>query len=881
MNINYYYLLFFSLVTSQLLSQTLPGVVQNEFGEVIPSGYVVQYKDSISKSVVAYTLIRNGIFNLKVKNTKNNQSVSIEVFSENHQSLRTKIEFPPTEKLFVELVKDDQNLLNEVLVSKESKFTVKKDTVSFRVSAYKTLEDRKVEDVIKRLPGISVDEQSGAIYYNGVSIENITLDGDDLFRYNYTIASKNINLSLIDEIEVVENYSRNKLLKGIENSDKISVNLKLKKNITDINGSLETNQGVFDDFSLAYANNLNVMTLNSRFKSFGNLSLNNIGVDNSPFSILNATSIEDVNEKNKSFEPIIIEPGFNSFIENERANINANIFSSFNSLYKVNKKISINTSLYFSRDELKNTQLLRNQIEVNDVEFSTLDEINFTNKPTFRRIDQEFNYEVTKNSNLQYIYRIQQNDFSSNSSIVQNQEQELNSNHQTENIYIKQSLFYTLRLDTISAIKFNANYFYNNNKQRLDLLSFNDGEDFTNSEQNLFRKNNFIDIETDYLRKIGKDNFSFKFFSLLDNTDFNSLLQTSEDLGGQIKNDFIFNKFSLGVLPSYKIVFDKTEISTSINLSYMKLSYEDAINDVALGNQNILLQPSLRLSRQLSNKSSLLASLSHKRAPIPSNYLFLNTILIDNRTTITNIPSLDFIRSNSVNLLYSYNDLFNNFQVSSNINYNVQTGNFLSVLDIDQNTIDLMYFFEPVDFSTLNFSTQISKFVSSLNSTMKYRFGFTNNSFQNIINNSEVRSNSVASISNQFFYKSAFSIFLNFENEATYFTNLSSSNLSPTLTNNSFVNKLKVFSKFSKNFRTSLTMDMYVPDVNDLNEHFDFWDFDFLIKSSNQKWEYGVRLKNIFNTRNFVQIQNNDFSTSVFASNILPMHSLFFANFDF
>lgn len=881
MNINFFYFLFFSLITQQLFSQTITGDVQNEFGEAIASGYVVQYKDSISKSVVAYTLIRNGIFNLKVETPENYKSVSLEFFSENYQSVRTKIDFPSAEKLVIELVKDDQNTLAEVLVRKESKFTVKKDTISFRVSAYKTLEDRKVEDVIKRLPGITVDEQSGAIYYNGVSIENITLDGDDLFRYNYTIASKNINLSLVDEIEVVEKYSRNKLLKGIENSDKISVNLKLKKNITDINGSFETNQGVFDDFSLAYANNLNVMTLNSRFKSFGNLSLNNIGVDNSPFSIHNVTSIEDVNEKNKSFEPIIIEPGFSSFIENERANVNDNLFSSFNSLYKVNKKFSINTSLYFSRDELNNTQLLSNQIEVNDAVFSTLDEINFRNKPTFKRIDQEYNYEVTNNSNLQYIYRIQQNDFNSKSSIIQNQEQELNSNQQTENIYIKQSLFYTLRLDTISAIKFNANYFYNNNRQRLDLLSFHDGEGFTNSEQDLFRKNNFIDIETDYLRKLGKDNFNFKIFSSLDNTDFNSLLETNEELGGQIENNFIFNKFSLGVLPSYKIVFDKTEISTSVNLSYMKLSYEAAINDVALGNQNILLQPSFRLSHQLSNKSSLLASMAHKRAPVPSNYLFLNTMLIDNRTTITNIPSLEFIRSNSVNLLYSYNDLFNNFQVTSNINYNVQTGNFLSVLDIDQNTIDLMYFFEPVDFSTLNFSTQISKFVSSLNSTMRYRLGFTNNSFQNIINNSEVRSNSVASISNQFFYKSAFSIFLNFENEATYFTNLSSSNLGPTLTNNSFVNKLKVFSKFSKNFRASLTMDLYVPDVNDLNEYFDFWDFDFLIKSSNQKWEYGLRFKNIFNTRNFVQIQNNDFSTSVFASNILPMHSLFFVNFDF
>jgi hypothetical protein len=881
MNIKYCYLLLFNIVTLQLFSQTLTGVVQNEFGEKIISGYVVQYKDSISRSVVGYTLIRDGIFMLELTNTEKNQTISLEIFSKNYQSQRKKIEFPSSENLIVELVKDDKNFLSEVLVRNESIFKVKKDTISFKVSAYKALEDRKVEDVIKRLPGISVDEQSGVIYYNGISIENITLDGDDLFRYNYTIASKNINLSIIDEIEVVENYSRNKLLKGIENSDKISVNLKLKKNVTDINGSLETNQGLFDDFSLAYANNLNVMTLNSRFKSFANFSLNNVGVDNSPFSIHNSASIEDINEKNKSFDPVIIEPGFSSFIENERANLNDHVFSSFNSLFKINKKFSINTSLYFSKDEMNNTQVLRNQIEVNNEEFFTLDEINFTNKPTFRRIDQEYNYELNNSSNLQYIYRIQQNVFSSNNSIVQNQEQEFNSNQQTENIYIKQSLFYTLRLDTISALKFNANYFYNNNKQRLDLLSFNDDMDLLDSDQNLFRKNHFIDIETDYLRKIGKDNFSFKFFSSLDNNNFNSLLEKNDGMGIQIENDFIFNKFSLGVFPSYKIVFDKTEITTSVNLSYMKLNYEATINDLTLGNQNILLQPSLRLTHQLSNKSSLIATVSHKRVSVPINYLFLNPILIDNRTTITNIPSLDFIKSNVANLLYSYNDLFNNFQVTSNINYNVQTGNFLSILDIDQNTIELIYFFEPVAFSSLNFSTQISKFVPTINSTIKYRLGFTTNSFQNRINNSEIRNNTVASLSNQFFYKSAFSFFLNVENEATYFTNLSSSSLGPTLVNNSFVNKFKIFSKFSKNYRATLTMDLYVPNVNDLNEHFDFWDFDFLVKSSNQKWEYGVRLKNIFNTNNFVQIQNNDFSTSVFASNILPMHSLFFINFDF
>lgn len=872
--------ILFCLLSIKVFSQTtISGKVENEFGETIDNGYVVQHKDSISKSVIFYTLIRNGTFFMELK-SNNNKPIFIEVISEGYQSQKKKISIPYKTPIIFTLVKDDNLFLDEVIVKERPKFSMKKDTISFVVDAYKTLEDRKVEDVIKRLPGVTVDENTGSIYYNGVSIENITIDGDDLFRYNYTIATKNINLKVIDEIEVVENYSRNKLLKGIENSNNISVNLKLKKNVTDYTGSLETNLGFFDDISLAHANNLNLMTINSSFKSFGNISKNNIGINNSPFSgVQNAFSTEAKNEKNIFLEPLIQESGFNSIIDNDRTNINSNYFISFNSLYKVNKNVSINTSIYDLGDEIRNNQLLLNQFEINDSEFTTTDLTNFKNKPRFRRIDQEYNFNLNKSSTLEYVYRIQQSQFNSNNTIIQNQEEQFSSTQNSKNLYIKQSLNFTKRLDSLSALKINSNYFYTNDNQNFNLSSFDIDDTFSNQSQEVSRQNNFYNLEADYLKKIGSDNLSMKVFSFIDITNFNSnFLPNTNQV---IQNDFIYKKQAVGLLPSYSFKNGKSEINTSISLSLNSLNLEDKIEFFSNSNTAFFLQPNISYIRNLTSKSSLITSVSHKRNSIPVNYLFSNPILIDNRTIISNTPSLDFIKNNNLNLLYSYNDLFENFQFSSNLNYGIQTGNFLSVFDIDENSVNLIYFFEPIDFSTLNFTSQISKFVSPINSTIKYRFGINSNSFKNIVNDSEIRNSSISTISNHIFYKSAFSFFLNFENEATLFTNRSSSNLGSTFVNNSFINKFKIFSKISSQLRASLSVDIYVPDASILEQNFNFWDFNFLVKSKNKKWEYGLRMKNIFNTKNFVQIQNNDFSTSIFTSNILPMHSLGFVNFDF
>jgi hypothetical protein len=54
------------------------------------------------------------------------------------------------------------------------------------------------------------------------------LRGDNLFGIYYTLGTKN-NVAMVDQVQAVDNYSENPLLKGIEQDGKVSLNLKLKK----------------------------------------------------------------------------------------------------------------------------------------------------------------------------------------------------------------------------------------------------------------------------------------------------------------------------------------------------------------------------------------------------------------------------------------------------------------------------------------------------------------------------------------------------------------------------------------------------------------------------------------------------------------------------
>lgn len=102
------------------------------------------------------------------------------------------------------------------------------DTLTYDVASFRSAADRNIEDVIKKLPGVEVNEKGG-IYYNGEPINRFYIEGLDVVAGRYTIATRNISPDDILSINVYENHQPKKVLKDIQFSEKAAINLKMKK----------------------------------------------------------------------------------------------------------------------------------------------------------------------------------------------------------------------------------------------------------------------------------------------------------------------------------------------------------------------------------------------------------------------------------------------------------------------------------------------------------------------------------------------------------------------------------------------------------------------------------------------------------------------------
>ena len=105
---------------------------------------------------------------------------------------------------------------------------VKKDTIEYNASSYKISDDNVLEDLLKKLPGVEVDE-NGTITANGETITKITIDGKTFFLDDPQLASKNIPAKLVDKVKVVKKKSEQAEFTGIDDgNDETVIDLSVK-----------------------------------------------------------------------------------------------------------------------------------------------------------------------------------------------------------------------------------------------------------------------------------------------------------------------------------------------------------------------------------------------------------------------------------------------------------------------------------------------------------------------------------------------------------------------------------------------------------------------------------------------------------------------------
>jgi len=125
-------------------------------------------------------------------------------------------------------LKQSTETLEEVLIKSEMAVIVKEDTITYRTDQFKTGEERKLRDILKKLPGIEVDRE-GNVKVSGKPVTKLMVDGKEFFTGDEKLGVNNIPADAVDEVEALDNYSEVAFLKGLEDSDRTALNIKLKE----------------------------------------------------------------------------------------------------------------------------------------------------------------------------------------------------------------------------------------------------------------------------------------------------------------------------------------------------------------------------------------------------------------------------------------------------------------------------------------------------------------------------------------------------------------------------------------------------------------------------------------------------------------------------
>lgn len=211
---------FSVLANAQIV--TLKGSVKDSLQNPLPYANVIAKPKDVTKNLKFAITDNDGLFKLEL--TKNKQyTISISYMGYDPVSDQF-IAIKRTTKNFI--LTESKNQLEEVVI--EIPMVVKQDTIIYNTKHFMNGAERKLKDVLKKLPGVEVDK-NGVITVNGKKVTKMLVEGKTFFGGGTKLAVDNIPADAIDKVEVLDNYNEVAFLKNISDSDEMAMNIKLKK----------------------------------------------------------------------------------------------------------------------------------------------------------------------------------------------------------------------------------------------------------------------------------------------------------------------------------------------------------------------------------------------------------------------------------------------------------------------------------------------------------------------------------------------------------------------------------------------------------------------------------------------------------------------------
>lgn len=335
----------------QSFSQSkITGVIKNDKGNGVDFVSVIVVPSNAPKIILASAFTdENGKFKMSVKSDCDSlilKAASLEI-------VPAQITVPNRSGNF-EIIVDNRAVELKEVVVKSKKIYSQGDTINYNVGSFLSQTDQSIADVLKKMPGISVSD-AGQISYQGKPIKNLYIEGLDLMKGHYGIATNNIDPNNIATVQVLENHEDIKALKGLRPEEQASINLRLKEGVKGVFNLIATLGGGYGDEGLW--NNSAIATYFRRNSQFlATYKGNNTGEDLSQelYSFDNDYS----RTSNISSISMPSAPG----IDKRFYYFNRSYNATFNNVYRVGKsgEFGINAAYLNDRDTRRNNSSTTN-----------------------------------------------------------------------------------------------------------------------------------------------------------------------------------------------------------------------------------------------------------------------------------------------------------------------------------------------------------------------------------------------------------------------------------------------------------------------------------------------------------------------------------------
>jgi hypothetical protein len=120
-------------------------------------------------------------------------------------------------------------MLQEVVLKSVAAIRLRGDTTEFIADSFKVREGATVEELLKKLPGFTVNSK-GEIIAQGKRVDKVLVDGEEFFGDDPTMATQNISARAVEKVQVFDTKTEQQQLTGIVTGDEgKTVNIRLKE----------------------------------------------------------------------------------------------------------------------------------------------------------------------------------------------------------------------------------------------------------------------------------------------------------------------------------------------------------------------------------------------------------------------------------------------------------------------------------------------------------------------------------------------------------------------------------------------------------------------------------------------------------------------------